>query len=254
MSAVPDITVSVVSHGHAALLAGLLADLAALPHLARCIITVNIPEHPAVIPPALVDRVVWRHNPTPLGYGANHNRAFTACETPYFCVINPDVRLSADPFPILVAALADPQAALSAPAILDPDGRVEDSVRHFPRLTSLAAKALKLADGRYDIVPGTPAFAADWVGGMFMLFRREAFAAVHGFDERFFLYYEDVDICARLGQQGLRVLACPAASVVHAARRDSHRKARYLRWHLASMLRYLARRYAGRYAAPGRAR
>jgi N-acetylglucosaminyl-diphospho-decaprenol L-rhamnosyltransferase len=254
MSAVPEITVSVVSHGHAALLAGLLADLATLPQVARCVITVNIPEDPVVIPPALADRVVWRHNPAPLGYGANHNRAFTACDTPSFCVINPDVRLPANPFPALLAALSDPQAALSAPAILDPDGRIEDSVRHFPQLTSLAAKALKLADGRYEIVPGAPAFAADWVGGMFMLFRREAFAAVGGFDERFFLYYEDVDICARLGSLGLLTLACPAVSVIHAARRDSHSNVRYLRWHLSSMLRYLVRRYTGRYANPRRGR
>ena len=76
---------------------------------------------------------------------------------------------------------------------------------------------------------------------MFMLFRAEAFFRVGGFDEDFFLYYEDVDICTRLWKDGSRVLACPGAQVIHEARRASRRNVRYMRWHAASLLRYLGK-------------
>jgi GT2 family glycosyltransferase len=64
------------------------------------------------------------------------------------------------------------------------------------------------------------------------------FAALGGFDERYFMYYEDVDLCARVREAGLDVRLDPAARAVHAAQRDSHRRPRYLAWHLRSMLRF----------------
>ena len=76
-----------------------------------------------------------------------------------------------------------------------------------------------------------------------MLFRSEDFARLKGFDERFFLYYEDVDICIRVWQLSLRVAACPRVSVVHHARRDSRRSLRHLRWHLESMGRYFLKHW-----------
>jgi GT2 family glycosyltransferase len=79
---------------------------------------------------------------------------------------------------------------------------------------------------------------------MFMLFKPDLFSAVDGFDERYHLYYEDVDICARLKIAGYRIMACPTVSVIHSARRESHRNLRYMKWHLQSMLRFfLSRTY-----------
>jgi len=105
-------------------------------------------------------------------------------------------------------------------------------------LRSLATKALGRGDGRYMVQAGEPDFHPEWVAGMFMLFHSEDFARLKGFDERFFLYYEDVDICVRAWRDGLKVAACPRVSVVHDARRDSRRSLPHLRWHLASMARY----------------
>jgi GT2 family glycosyltransferase len=78
----------------------------------------------------------------------------------------------------------------------------------------------------------------DWVGGMFMLLRRDVFETLGGFDERYFLYYEDVDLCARLWSAGMRVMQLRQVSVIHLARRSSHRSLRYLVIHLVSMSRY----------------
>lgn len=239
------ISLSLVSHGQAELAAAVLSDLAGLDGAEgfEVILTCNLPE---TLPFAARDfpfSLTVLQNANPKGFGANHNAAFTLARGEYFCVMNPDLRLPVNPFPGLIDELRRSNAALAAPAVLNPAGAVEDSVRRFPTPGGLLAKLLGRGDGRHAMTLGEAPFAADWVGGMFMLFRADAFRAVGGFDEGFFLYYEDVDICARLWKSGWRVLACPAAQVVHNARRASHRDVRYLSWHLASLARYLRKHW-----------
>ena len=81
---------------------------------------------------------------------------------------------------------------------------------------------------------------------MFMVFRATVFRELGGFDERYFLYYEDVDLCWRLHRKKLRAAILPTVRATHDARRTSHRSLRYLRWHTASMLRFFARRALAR--------
>jgi N-acetylglucosaminyl-diphospho-decaprenol L-rhamnosyltransferase len=88
----------------------------------------------------------------------------------------------------------------------------------------------------YEI--GNSILLPDWVGGMFMFFPSAVYKQVNGFDERYFLYYEDVDLCARLTNLGFKVVFCPASKVIHLAQRTSHKSIKYLRWHLSSMLRF----------------
>jgi len=232
------ITVSVVSHGHGAMVESLLAQLRGCPEVTRIVLTLNIPEDLSVVADDVV-RIV--RNTVPKGFGANHNAAFVLCDSPYFCVLNPDISLNGNPFPGLLVSLIQSQASLVAPLILSPEGKVEDSARHFPTIFSLLHKVFGGDGGRYSIEPGPPSFCPDWVAGMFLLFRTEAFAALRGFDEDYFLYYEDVDICKRTWLMGQRVAVCPSVHAVHDARRASRLSLRHMRWHLASMVRYLWR-------------
>jgi GT2 family glycosyltransferase len=78
-----------------------------------------------------------------------------------------------------------------------------------------------------------------------MLFRSSAYAKIAGFDERYFMYVEDVDVCTRLWKAGLKVMVCPSAVVIHEARHASRRSWAHLRWHITSLLRYFSR-YLGR--------
>lgn len=218
----------------------LVASLLGFPEIAQIVVTRNIPES-LLFPPS--SQVTVIDNPFPKGFGANHNAAFEHCQQPFFCPMNPDIELLGNPFPELTLAIDQSGAALVAPLVIAPDGQIEDSVRHFPTVRSLARKVFGGADGRYPLVAGQTSFHPEWVAGMFMLFRGADFKRLGGFDERFFLYYEDVDICVRAWKLGMKITACPQVSVVHDARRDSHRSVRHLRWHLASMARYFLKHW-----------
>lgn len=231
------IGVSIVSHGHGAMVEALLADLVGCPEVGRIILTLNVPEKEPAVPTELAGRILFIRNETPKGFGANHNAAFARSEVDFFCVLNPDVRIPVNPFPVLLSCMSD-GIALSAPAVTSPAGLLEDSARRFPGVSRLFAKLLGLDDGRYSYNTQDSPFHPDWVGGMFMLVRSVDYAALGGFDEGYFLYYEDVDLCVRLWRFGRQIVLCPQVAVVHAAQRASHRNFRHLAWHLKSMLRY----------------
>ena len=237
------LSLSVVSHGQAGLVALLLDDLAATvdPRDMEVILTVNVPEPLDLSgrPYPFAFRVV--RNVRRRGFGANHNAAFALARGRFFAVVNPDIRLHGDPFPALCHAAAEPSVGAAAPLVLSPSGAVEDSARRFPTPASLMRKLLLGSHGPDYPIAG-PRVAPDWVAGMFMVFSRDAYAAVSGFDERYFLYYEDVDLCWRLRRAGYNVVMLPSVRVVHDARRDSHRRLGHLRHHLAGMTRFFGRR------------
>lgn len=231
-----EVVVSIVSHGHGRMVGNLVSQLRHCPDVCQVIVTQNIPDNAQVDTDDLVSVI---RNAVPNGFGANHNAAFRECRAEYYCVLNPDIELVGDPFPTLKQCLGATDGAIAAPLILSRQGGIEDSARHFPTLWSLLLKAVGGTDGRYVVSPDQVPIFPDWVAGMFMLFRSADFARLGGFDERYFLYYEDVDICARARSAGMKVVLCPSVSVIHDARRDSRKSIRYLRWHLASMARYL---------------
>jgi hypothetical protein len=234
----PAVTVSVVSHAQNALVNRLLEDIERVCAGNPCVVvTENIADREPIRTSLRAERIV---NSRVKGFGANHNAAFARCRTPYFCVVNPDIRLPSDPLPGLLAALQEPAAGVAGPLVRTSAGATEDSARRDPTPGSLLRKAF--AGRQLDYACAERAQEVDWVAGMFMLFRSESFAAVRGFDEGYFLYYEDADICRRLRQAGRRVLYDCRAQVVHDAQRASRRSASHLRWHLASMLRYFTAR------------
>jgi GT2 family glycosyltransferase len=226
------ITLSIVSHAQNALVNQLLEDVRLYcAERVELVITENIPDKVALTHTAI-------RNGTRKGFGANHNAAFTRCTTPYFCVCNPDIRLTSDPFEPLLDALRHPTVGVVGPLVRSPAGHIEDSARHFPTPRSLFRKLFAptpQAEYRAD----SGAVDVDWIAGMFMLFRSEAFAAVGGFDERYFLYYEDVDLCRRLHTEGRRVVYEPRSAVVHDARRGSRRNPLLALQHAKSVVRFL---------------
>jgi N-acetylglucosaminyl-diphospho-decaprenol L-rhamnosyltransferase len=237
-----DVTLSIVSHRQNALVNDLLADVER--HCASrvtVVLTENVPDSTLLAAERLSCPVEIITNPAVKGFGANHNAAFSRCRTPFFCVANPDIRLPRDPLPTLLQDAMEPGVALAGPLVRAPAGGVEDSARRFPTIGSLLKK-LFVDSGGPEYPTDRGVVTVDWVAGMLMLFRADAFRGVSGFDERFFLYYEDVDICRRLQKKGLQVRYDPRVEVIHDARRTSRRHPRYMAWHLAGILRFLLTR------------
>ena len=226
------VTISVVSHGHGPHVELLLRDLAVhcARDVARVVLTLNMAEPGLsrfVADAAWPFEVTVVANPRPASFGANHNRAFASTDTPLFCVMNPDLRLPSNPFPSLQAALVDDQLALAYPVQRDERGARQDFERSLPTPLSLFRRVVlgrRQSDG------------VDWVNGAFMLFKAEVYRSLSGFDARYRLYCEDVDICIRLQLCGYRMRAVPV-DVVHLAQRATGRRLRHLAWHVQSMAR-----------------
>lgn len=227
---------SVVSHGHGTMVEHLAVELLGCPEVQSVTITLNVPER-LDFPQDV--RITVVSNPVPRGYGTNHNAAWAGSTALFYCALNPDVRLSGNPFPALLAAMQDSSVAACAPIINAVNGRREDSARKFPTMASLLRKALIRDNGTHDTRHEVS--DPDWLAGMFLLLRSSAFREVGGFDEKYFLYYEDVDLCWRLRSRGHAVRQVQEVTAVHDARRASRKDQRHARWHLASMARFLTR-------------
>jgi GT2 family glycosyltransferase len=235
------IHLSIVSHLQAPLVSALLEDLAKVAAEQDCRISVlsNLPEAPPAIPPALAGKVEHLTNEKPAGFSANHNKVFHRCSSPFFCVLNPDLRLSTDPFPELLRAFMDKGVALVAPGATDVQGVLQDNARMLMTPWRVISKLWSAPSGP-DYPDDRRMVYPDWVAGYFMLVRSSNFRKLGGFDERYFLYYEDIDLCCRVRLAGGKIAWLPGVRVVHDARRRSHRNPKFLFWHIRSLVRFFA--------------
>ncbi len=191
-----------------------------------------------------------------LGFGTAANRGVAATAATYVLILNPDVVVHAGAVGALAAALdADDRAAVVGPRVENLDGTLYPSARRFPNLAVAAGHAfvgLVRPDNRFtrdyrrlDADHGWSG-PVDWVSGTCMLVRRTAFDAVGGFDEAYFMYVEDVDLCWRLWRAGWRVGYEPSARVTHTVGVSSELAPyRMIAAHHRSLLRFATKTTTG---------
>jgi GT2 family glycosyltransferase len=239
---------SIVSHHQGDLVFKLLQDLQrlCLSMDFKVIVTQNTPERLSFTKNDFDFKLEIIENPFPKGFAANHNAAFRSDFSEFFGVLNPDLRLVQNPFILLLPHLTDLRIGLVAPKIVDGMNKVEDSARLLPTPFRLFKRYWRgKRERRGDYIMGDQIFFPDWVAGIFLLFPSRVFGELNGFDERYFLYFEDVDLCCRLRLAGYNIILDPWVSVVHNARRDSHTKIQYLSWHILSGMRFFSSRVFG---------
>jgi GT2 family glycosyltransferase len=235
------LTISIVSHGHRAHVANLLQQLAKLDRSDfEVILTLNLPE------PVSLDTLPYPvrliQNSVPKGFGANHNAAFLESSGDYYVILNPDIELLEDPFVPLLELAEKNCLNICAPVILDAAGKVEDSARNFPTPFGLFRRMMCRVLGR-PIMPEAirqdgETLQPDWVAGMFVMVERETYQRLGGFNDAYFLYFEDVEFGARARLAGCHINVCKRARVIHQAQRDSHRRLRFMWWHLKSAMKF----------------
>jgi N-acetylglucosaminyl-diphospho-decaprenol L-rhamnosyltransferase len=190
------------------------------------------------------------------GYAKACNQGLRVTSAPYVIVMNSDTVLSADTISVVAGFLdGHPDCAAAGPRILNPDGTLQLSCREFPSMWDAFAHAflgLFRPDNRYSARYKKSAWdhetasEVDWVSGAFMALRRDAVDAVGGFDEGYFMYVEDVDICWRLRQAGGTVDYIGRGDVVHFVAQSSRMAStRMMLHHHVSMLRFHRRTYRG---------
>jgi GT2 family glycosyltransferase len=167
------------------------------------------------------------------GFAAGVNRAARHARGRYLLLLNPDCLIAADVMRQLEAWLDNaPGVGVAAGVIRDADGSIQASARRFPTLsTAFAGRSSWLSRtwpgnpwSRRNLIflsdPTAPVYV-DWVSGACMMVRREAFDAIQGMDEHFFLYWEDADFCRRLKNAGWSTVYTPFEGVVHLTGRSS---------------------------------
>jgi GT2 family glycosyltransferase len=171
-------------------------------------------------------------NPRNDGFAAGVNRGAARMKASLLLTLNPDTIVR----PGLVAGLArwlddHPDVAVVGPRILNSDGSVQPSARRFPDITTGLGGRMSfltriapdnwLSKRNLEWSRASEPVQVDWVSGACMMIRRSAFDQVGGFDEAFFLYWEDADLCRRLLTAGHRTFYVPTVDAVHAGARSS---------------------------------
>jgi hypothetical protein len=195
------------------------------------------------------------------GYGAAANQGIRSCKAPVVLLLNTDTLVEPTALTALAQYLAEhPRAAVVGPRLANPDGTLQRSTYPFPSVadTLLAETGLHLLVRRAPLIRRLSlrtwnhdaARRVPWVLGAALAIRVSAFEAVGGFDEDFFMYGEEADLCRRLGAAGFEVHFAPVTTITHlGGASTATRPSEMHREYLVSKRRYLLRHESPRAAA-----
>ena len=166
-------------------------------------------------------------SPKNIGMGGGNNLGIKEAQGEFILILNPDTVLSKDAIKILFNYLkANPSVGIVGPKLLNPDGSLQYSCSRFPKIytplirRTFLGKIFKKYEDLFLMKDFSHAIIeeVDWLMGSCLLIRREGFS---GFDERFFMYFEDIDVCRRAHKANMKVVYNPEAVVIHCHARAS---------------------------------
>ena len=150
-----------------------------------------------------------------VGFGQAHNAGFRQARGEYVLFLNPDTKIPSGALSVLLDIFAgNEKVGIVAPLLVDSAGKIESDC-FGSRRTPLSMIGGKIFLKKNPAVTENEIFETDWVSGGAMMARRDVFEKVGGFDENFFMYFEDVDLCRRMKKLGHRVMIHPGVRVFH---------------------------------------
>ncbi|MCF0259060.1 MAG: glycosyltransferase family 2 protein [Erysipelotrichaceae bacterium] len=179
-----------------------------------------------------------------VGFGAGHNLLLNHVDSAYHAIVNPDVLLKEDSFSVLLDFMEKENCGISVPCLVDSQGNRIGAYRKDPDLPSIAARtvgkklfASRNSENELAGMDYTKPFQVPFAQGSFLVCRTSLLKKLKGFDERFFMYLEDADLCRRANEIS-KVMYCPDTSVIHNWERGSHKSLKLFGIHLASWFKY----------------
>ena len=192
------------------------------------------------------DSVEYIYSNKNLGFGKGHNSILhkLTSKNKYHLILNPDVSFHPEILEKLVLKMeSNEPLSMIAPRVLNTNNELLYTARRYPSLFELIFRFLGIfkkftTTGEYKNQNHKQSFSPDFVQGSFMLFKTEDFLRLKGFDNRFFMYMEDVDICKRIDQLGKIKLFYPKVEITHTHRKGSSKELRLFFIHISSIVKY----------------
>jgi GT2 family glycosyltransferase len=155
-----------------------------------------------------------------IGFGAGNNEGVKFAQGKFIAIVNPDIELIDNPFPNLLKALkSDKKNGIAVPQLFSPNGVPQENIRKFPTIFSLLSRRIFSQEKSFK--PFRKNKSIDWGQGSFLLTSYENFIKVGGFDDFYFLFLEDTDLCRTYWENNLRVVAVPSSKAHHQSERLS---------------------------------
>lgn len=190
------------------------------------------------------EEVIYFKMPENLGFGRGHNYVLPMLDSKYHAIVNPDILLKEDSFGVLTDFLERTKAGMAVPRLLGTDGQLQAVYRREVTVLDMGVRMFlpfcfrkrqayhTMQDMDYD-----KPFLVPFAQGSFLVVKTELFVRLGGFDPRYFMYMEDVDLCRRVNACS-SLYYCPDTEVIHRWERGSKKDVGLLLQHLKSMLCY----------------
>ncbi|WP_299713031.1 galactosyltransferase-related protein [uncultured Tenacibaculum sp.] len=195
------------------------------------------------------EAVHYVENNKNIGFGSGHNKVIPLIKgfSKYHLVLNPDVFFEQTVISDLIIKIGSMNdVAMIAPKVQFPNGEEQFTVRKYPSVLDLFIRKTGVSKNsiykqEYRDQDLTQPFFPEAIHGCFMLFKTEDFIALNGFDERYFLYMEDIDICKKIDQIGKKKLYYPKVKVSHVLKQGSSKNIKLFLYHLSSAFKYFVK-------------
>lgn len=192
------------------------------------------------------DRIEYYFSGSNLGFGRGHNKILEHIknESDYHLILNPDVKFESKILEKLIFELQNNhELSMISPKVLYQNHQLQYTARKFPSIVELFCRFFGIfksytSKSEYKNQNLEKSFYPDFIQGSFMLFKTKDLIYLNGFDERYFLYMEDVDLCKKIYQSGKKILYEPSVEITHTFGRGSSKNIRLFFIHIFSMIKY----------------
>ena len=174
-----------------------------------------------------------------IGFGAGHNYVIKKLNSDFHLILNPDIEFNPSIISSLINKLQKQEnVSFITPKIIYPNSDTQFVCRRHPTILNLLKRKIGISKYNYVEEPQGKVFYPEFIHGCFMLFKTKDFKMLNGFDERYFLYLEDADICRKIENSEKKILYYPKVEAIHHHQKGSAKSPKLFLIHTISAIKY----------------